>query len=40
VVRRGELVLGTGGGIVADSRADDELAETRVKAEAFLRALA
>jgi para-aminobenzoate synthetase component 1 len=40
VARRGELVLGTGGGIVADSRPDDELAETRVKAEAFVRALA
>jgi para-aminobenzoate synthetase component 1 len=35
----GELVLPVGGGIVADSRPDDELAETRVKAEAFLRAI-
>jgi para-aminobenzoate synthetase component I len=40
VVRRGELVLGVGGGIVADSVADDELEETRVKAEGFVRALA
>ena len=40
VVRGGELCLGVGGGIVADSDPDDELAETRVKAEAFLRALA
>jgi para-aminobenzoate synthetase component 1 len=40
VVRRGELVLGVGGGIVADSNADAELEETRIKAEAFLRALA
>jgi para-aminobenzoate synthetase component 1 len=40
VARPGELVLGTGGGIVADSLPDDELAETRVKAEAFIRALA
>ncbi|HEY2747359.1 MAG TPA: anthranilate synthase component I family protein [Polyangia bacterium] len=39
VVRGGELALGVGGGIVADSDPDDELAETRVKAEAFLRAL-
>ena len=39
VVRGGELSLGVGGGIVADSDADDELAETRVKAEAFLRAI-
>jgi len=39
VVRGGELCLGVGGGIVADSDPDDELAETRVKAEAFLRAL-
>ena len=39
VVRGGELVLGVGGGIVADSDPDDELAETRVKAEAFLRAI-
>jgi para-aminobenzoate synthetase component 1 len=39
VVRAGELVLWVGGGIVADSSPDDELAETRVKAEAFLRAL-
>lgn len=39
VVRAGELVLGVGGGIVADSDPDEELAETRIKAEAFLRAL-
>jgi anthranilate/para-aminobenzoate synthase component I len=39
VVRGGELSLGVGGGIVADSDPDDELAETRVKAEAFLRAI-
>ena len=39
VVRGGELALGVGGGIVADSDPDDELAETRVKAEAFLRAM-
>lgn len=39
VVRGGELCLGVGGGIVADSDPDEELAETRVKAEAFLRAL-
>jgi anthranilate/para-aminobenzoate synthase component I len=35
----GELTLAVGGGIVADSDPDGELAETRVKAEAFLRAL-
>jgi para-aminobenzoate synthetase component 1 len=39
VVRAGELVLAVGGGIVADSDPDAELQETRVKAEAFLRAL-
>jgi para-aminobenzoate synthetase component 1 len=39
VARRGQLSLGVGGGIVADSRPDDELLETRVKAEAFLRAI-
>jgi para-aminobenzoate synthetase component I len=39
VVRAGELCLGVGGGIVADSDPDDELAETRIKAEAFLRAI-
>jgi para-aminobenzoate synthetase component 1 len=39
VVRSGELILGVGGGIVADSDPDDELAETRVKAEAFVRAI-
>jgi para-aminobenzoate synthetase component I len=39
VVRGGELCLGVGGGIVADSDPDDELAETRIKAEAFLRAI-
>jgi para-aminobenzoate synthetase component 1 len=39
VVRAGELVLSVGGGIVADSRPDDELAETRVKAAAFLKVL-
>jgi para-aminobenzoate synthetase component 1 len=39
VVRDGELTLGVGGGIVADSVPDDELAETRIKAQAFLRAL-
>jgi para-aminobenzoate synthetase component 1 len=40
VVQRGELVLGVGGGIVADSDPDDELEETRIKASAFLQALA
>ncbi|HZS38774.1 MAG TPA: anthranilate synthase component I family protein [Polyangia bacterium] len=40
VVRSGELILSVGGGIVADSLPDEELLETRVKAEAFLRALA
>ena len=40
VVRAGELTLGVGGGIVADSDPDGELAETRAKAEAFLRAIA
>jgi anthranilate/para-aminobenzoate synthase component I len=39
VVRGGELALGVGGGIVADSDPDEELEETRVKAAAFLRAL-
>jgi para-aminobenzoate synthetase component 1 len=39
VVRDGELLLSVGGGIVADSRPDDELDETHVKAAAFLRAL-
>ena len=39
VWRGGELVMSFGGGIVADSTADDELAETHVKAEAFRRAL-
>jgi para-aminobenzoate synthetase component 1 len=39
VVRSGELCLGVGGGIVADSDPDEELAETRVKAEAFTRAI-
>ena len=39
VVRQGELTLGVGGGIVADSVPADELVETRVKAAAFLRAL-
>jgi anthranilate/para-aminobenzoate synthase component I len=39
VVRGRELWLGVGGGIVADSDPDDELAETRIKAEAFLRAI-
>jgi para-aminobenzoate synthetase component I len=39
VWRAGELVLSVGGGIVADSTPDEELGETRVKAEAFLRAL-
>lgn len=39
VVRGGELTLGVGGGIVADSDPDEELVETRVKAEAFLRAI-
>jgi len=39
VVCAGELVLSVGGGIVADSTPDEELTETRVKAEAFLRAL-
>lgn len=40
VWRAGELILGVGGGIVADSRPEDELEETRVKAQAFLRVLA
>ncbi len=39
VWRGGELVMSFGGGIVADSTADDEPAETHVKAEAFRRAL-
>jgi para-aminobenzoate synthetase component 1 len=39
VVCGGSLTLGVGGGIVADSDPDDELAETRVKAEAFVRAM-
>ncbi len=39
VVRGGELALSVGGGIVADSIPDEELGETRAKAEAFLRAL-
>jgi para-aminobenzoate synthetase component 1 len=39
VWRAGELTLSVGGGIVADSQPDEELAETRVKAAAFLRAL-
>jgi para-aminobenzoate synthetase component 1 len=39
VVRAGELILSVGGGIVADSIPDEELAETRVKAEAFLKLL-
>ncbi len=38
-VTRGELVLAVGGGIVADSHADDEWAETHVKAAAFARVL-
>jgi para-aminobenzoate synthetase component 1 len=40
VWRAGELLLSVGGGIVADSTPDEELEETRVKAAAFLRALA
>ena len=40
VWRAGELLLSVGGGIVADSTPGDELEETRVKAAAFLRALA
>jgi para-aminobenzoate synthetase component 1 len=40
VWRSGELCLSVGGGIVADSRPDDELEETRTKAQAFLRVLA
>jgi para-aminobenzoate synthetase component 1 len=39
VVRRGELILSVGGGIVADSDPELELDETRVKAAAFVRAL-
>jgi para-aminobenzoate synthetase component 1 len=39
VVRAGELILSVGGGIVADSNPAEELEETRVKAEAFLRAM-
>jgi para-aminobenzoate synthetase component 1 len=39
VVRRGELILSVGGGIVADSNPELELEETRVKAAAFVRAL-
>jgi para-aminobenzoate synthetase component 1 len=39
VWRGGELILSVGGGIVSDSTPDDELDETRAKAEAFLRAL-
>jgi para-aminobenzoate synthetase component 1 len=39
VVRKGELILSVGGGIVADSDPQLELEETRVKAEAFLRVL-
>jgi para-aminobenzoate synthetase component 1 len=39
VVRGGELCLGVGGGIVADSDPAEELAETRIKAEAFVRAI-
>ena len=39
VVRGGELILPVGGGIVADSNPAEELDETRVKAEAFLRAM-
>jgi anthranilate/para-aminobenzoate synthase component I len=35
----GSLTLGVGRGIVADSDPDDELTETRVKAEAFVRAM-
>jgi para-aminobenzoate synthetase component 1 len=40
VVRGGELILSVGGGIVADSDPQDELEETRIKAEAFIRVLA
>jgi para-aminobenzoate synthetase component 1 len=39
VWRAGELILSVGGGIVADSTPDDELTETHIKAEAFLRAI-
>ncbi len=39
VVRSGELILSVGGGIVADSDPDEELEETHVKAEAFVRVL-
>ena len=39
VVKRGELVLPVGGGIVADSTPDGEWAETHVKARAFVTAL-
>ncbi len=40
VATRGELVLAVGGGIVLDSTASDEWAETEAKAAAFSRALA
>ena len=39
VVRGTELTLAVGGGVVLDSTPDEELAETQVKAAAFLRAL-
>lgn len=39
VATRGELVLAVGGGIVLDSNAADEWAETEAKAAAFARAL-
>ena len=39
VVRRDELVLSVGGGIVLDSTADEEWRETEAKAAAFRRAL-
>lgn len=40
LVRDGQLTLWVGGGIVADSQPEDELAETWAKARAFTRALA
>ena len=39
VVKRGELMLSVGGGIVADSTPEAEWAETHVKARAFAAAL-
>jgi anthranilate/para-aminobenzoate synthase component I len=39
VVQEGRAVCGVGGGVVHDSRLEDEFRETRVKAEPLLRAL-